>query len=104
MSCDRDIHSGDKLSKSAAVVGVGVGNNDRVQLIQGETQVLEAAGDWEKASLQSSIDQEGPSILNQDGDPGSYYSKLEDTVGDLYGLAEDHVLDLGERVCGTLST
>ena len=90
MRSDLDFGPLDQLTESAAVVGVGVGNCDRVYVIQGESQVLEAAGYWEKASLQSCVDQEGPAVFDQHGDPGAEDSKLEDSVGYLYGLAEDH--------------
>ena len=98
MRSDLDFGPLDQLTESAAVVGVGVGNSDRVNVVQGESQVLEAAGYWEKASLQPRVDQDGPAIFDQHGDPGSEDSKLEDSVGDLYGLAEDHGCNWGENL------
>ena len=46
----------DQLCESAAVVGVGVGNCDSVHVVWSESQVFEAAGNWEKTSLKSCID------------------------------------------------
>ncbi len=72
---------GDKFCKATAVIGVGVGDDNAANLIEGEPAFREAANNRPGAARETGVDEYGVTGFGEDSDSGADGPDLEYGVG-----------------------